>query len=67
MTDETFTGSDLLAYLKERLAANLAHMKRTNQMDSDYLDGANTQIKEICVGLGLCDYYDLQDSKFMKD
>lgn len=56
-----YTSTELLEYFKERLAANLAHMKRTGQMDSDYLDGANTQIKEICVGLGLCEYGDLRD------
>ena len=59
---ETITKESLLSEIKWMLDANRKAMINNKFGESsDYLDGANTALKELAVTMDLCQYEDLKD------
>lgn len=51
---------ELLETIKDMLSENLLAMKCVNS-NSDYLDGQNVALKELCQKLELCDSSEIRD------
>jgi len=51
---------DLLAAIQDSLDEYLMAMK-TNGSNSDYISGGVVALRDLAVGLGLCEYEDLLD------